>query len=97
MSAKREKIVMQSRSDGGRRAGHHLAHHNAGIKIQLETKKSVISAALMHVVQIQNTLEIRVLDVPYARVDMGLIIGENSPQKQNITDTSAGEKIRQRE
>jgi len=85
--------VMQSRSDGGKRVGHHLAHHNAGIKNQLETKKSATNAAQMHVDKIQNILEIHVLDVHYARVDMGHIIGENSPQKRNIMDTYAGAKI----
>ena len=84
---------MQSRSDGGKRVGHHLAHHNAGIKNQLEIKKNATNAAQMHVDKIQNILEIHALDVHYARVDMGHIIGENSPQKRNIMDTYAGAKI----
>ena len=87
------QIVMQLKSDGGKRAGHHLAHHNAGIKNQLETMKNATSAAQMLADQIQNILEIHVLDVPYAKVDMGHTIGENSPQKQNITGMSVGEKI----
>ena len=47
----------------------------------------------MHVVKIQNILEIHALDVHYARVDMGHITGENWLQKQNIMGMYAGEKI----
>jgi hypothetical protein len=44
-----------------------------------------------------STLETAALDVPFAKSDGDLILGEKSARKSNTTDTFAGDETRQRE